>query len=156
MLRFVVPLKRFFQLFFINPFEETIMQRKFEEPKDRRAMLRIKVKSLACEARLIRQAEHHTRNEYIRAALHDHRVRDVRTEARHSSLAYGFIRGKTWEQMEPNCHEQTVYPFKKKKPGYCYQPDWKYVNKMLEKFGPKGLRVNDEGQVVVNRERALA
>lgn len=122
------------------------MQRKFEQPTDRRTQLKIKLKSLACEARIIRAEEHKTRNEFTRQELHEHRVKDLRSEARHSYLAYGFIRGRTWEQMEGNSFltDDTI----RRRAGYALIPDWKYINKLLEKFGPKGLRVNEHGQIV--------
>lgn len=102
------------------------MQRSIEEPKDRRAMLRVKVKSLMAEAAIIRAEERRARNIWTLGSLHQHRVRDLRREARHSSLALGFIKGRTWREMEVNC---TV------------EPDWEYVQKLLAKFGPKGFKL---------------
>jgi hypothetical protein len=68
---------------------------------DSREKLRVKIKSLAEESRIIRKEELRTHGP-IRESLYLHRVGIVRTEARHSQLAFGIIQGKTLEQMEPN------------------------------------------------------
>lgn len=80
--------------------------------------LRVKVKSLAEEATIIRKEERtvlkrrdwhmvrqgpndivdHFYGIYVR--LHTHRVHDVRNEARSSQLAYAFLRGKTYAETE--------------------------------------------------------
>lgn len=99
------------------------MQRSITEPKDRRAMLRVKVKSLMVEAAIIRAEERKARDIWTLGSLHQHRVLSLRSEARHSSLALGLIKGRTWRQMEVSCVKE---------------PDWEYVQKLLTKFGPKG------------------
>jgi len=91
--------------------------------KDRREMLRVKVKSLAAEAKIIRQEERRTHGA-LRDELAVHRRSVVRSEARHTHLAYGLIRGRTIEQME----------LKAARP-----PDWERVRKMLKRYGPPGL-----------------
>lgn len=90
---------------------------------DRREMLRVKLKSLAEEARIIRREERRTWGQ-LREELHLHRVRDVRTEARATHLAYGFLRGRTLEQMEPG--RVKLDPYLQGK-----------VDAMLKKYGPK-------------------
>lgn len=101
---------------------------------DRREMLRVKLKSLAEEARIIRREEHRTRGE-LRHELSMHRRGVVRQAARATHLAYGFIRGRTLEQMEPR---RNVYL-----PAYlvehCEQALWADVRKMLKKYGPPGM-----------------
>lgn len=92
---------------------------------DRRVELRIKIKSLAAEAKLIREEEqrctkhsqqalaavgdkvaHATamqwRAEHLaqRARLREHRVNDVRQETRLSLLAYALIRGRSYASQE--------------------------------------------------------
>ena len=94
---------------------------KIETILDRREMLRVKVKSLAEESRIIRREELRTYGQ-LRFELWEHRVKDVRGESRCSGLAYGFIRGKTLEQMEPKSEKE---------------PDWKRVQALLKKYGPK-------------------
>lgn len=67
--------------------------------KDRRRHLKVKIKSLAAEARIIRQEERRSRGR-LRDSLALHRKGVVREEARYSQLAYGFIRGRRYEQLE--------------------------------------------------------
>jgi hypothetical protein len=90
---------------------------------DRREALRVKLKSLAAEALIIRHEERRTFGS-LRESLYRHRMDVVRHEARHSHLAYGFIRGMKYEQMEATCDRS---------------PDWERVRQMLKKYGPKGM-----------------
>lgn len=80
--------------------------------------LRVKIKSLAEEATIIRHEERKTlkRRDWFRnrqgpnevvehydsvyVGLHTHRTYDVRNEARAAQLALGFLRGKTYDQVE--------------------------------------------------------
>ena len=81
--------------------------------------LKVKLKSLAAEAKIIRLEETRSRGG-IRNGLHEHRVGIVRFESRHTHLAYAFLRGKEYEQVEKTC----------KTP-----PDWRRVYKMVKKYG---------------------
>jgi hypothetical protein len=90
---------------------------------DRREMLRVKIKSLAEEARIIRREEYRTHGE-LRNELHNHRVLVVRPAARNAHVAYGLIRGRPWERIEP---------------GAKSQPDWKKVKAMCQTYGPVGF-----------------
>jgi hypothetical protein len=94
---------------------------------DRREMLRVKVKSLAAEARIIRHEEARTRGA-IQAELHRHRTVDVRLEARLSVLAYGLIRGRALERMEPKTRPENALS----------AAQWDRVRAMGKKFGPAG------------------
>jgi hypothetical protein len=87
--------------------------------KDRREMLKVKVKSLADEARIIRHAEGKTHGE-LRGELRWHRVSSVRLEARASHLAYGLIRGLPLARIENS---------KMPRP-------WEKVKAMIQKYGP--------------------
>jgi len=86
---------------------------------DRREMLKIKVKSLAAEAKIIRFEERKTHGA-LRTELHLHRIWQVRSEARYTHLAYGLVRGLKLEQIEPKSSK----PF-----------DWARVNAMIKKYG---------------------
>lgn len=97
---------------------------------DRREMLRVKLKSLAEEARIIRREEQRTFGA-LREELHRHRVDIVRKVARDTHVAYGLIRGKTIDQIEP---------------GRKSDPDWEAVEKMVKKYGSQ--------QAVVLRQAA--
>jgi len=87
---------------------------------DQRLYLKVKVKSLAAEAKIIRKEEKRCKNSSLRNGLYRHRIDVVRYESRHTNLAYGFLRGRTYSQIESGA----------KKP-----PDWAKVRKMVEKYG---------------------
>jgi hypothetical protein len=88
--------------------------------KDRRVQLKVKIKSLAAEARIIRIEENKARDSQLRDDLVGHRKAIVRSEARYSLLAYAFIRGKAYKSQEPATK--------------CYT-DWKRVRQLVERFG---------------------
>lgn len=79
------------------------MYNRKNELVDRREMLKVKFNSLMEEARIIRKAEKKAFG-VIQAELHLHRISVVRSHARAASLALGFIKGRTLEQMEPSEH----------------------------------------------------
>lgn len=120
-----------------------------------RVHLKIKVKSLAAEAAIIRTEEAKRRNyaewlrgprpkiergaertarvpngteadiEATRAQVIDlaaHRRFVVRPEARHSHLAYGFLKGRAYQQMEAKVHNREY-------------PDFKRIEAMVSKYG---------------------
>lgn len=69
---------------------------------DKRTLLKIKGLSLAQEARIIKRMQ---KKRPARAQeMHNHRVNVVRPLARSTHLAYGFLRGKTKEDMELTCY----------------------------------------------------
>lgn len=91
--------------------------------RDRRRELRVKIKSLAEEARIIRREERRCRDSLTRTVGHDdqrsalaasfaslrsHRVTDVRREARYSLLAYALIRGRPFRMTEPKSDVQKL------------------------------------------------
>ena len=113
--------------------------------------LKIKIKSLAAEAAIIRHAERKARRRvdwvkahgsdndlfdarYARESLSDHRRGVVRSEARHSLLAYGFLRGRAYSSMETVTHTP---------------PDWARVKDLVGRFGgdKAGLRFSNELKV---------
>lgn len=84
-------------------------------------MLKVKIKTLAEEAKIIRLEEHRApAGSQTQHELHYHRTHDVRIEQRNSMIAYAFLRGVPRHLCEPNAKTQ---------------PDWKRVEKMVEKFG---------------------
>jgi len=87
---------------------------------DERVYLKVKIKSLGEEARIIRKEEKRIRGGSLRNGLYHHRVNVVRSEARHTHLAYGFLRGKAFSQIENKSR---------------IAPDWKRVQKMVMKYG---------------------
>tara|TARA_R110000772_G_scaffold51809_11_gene118915 strand:- start:500 stop:1027 length:528 start_codon:yes stop_codon:yes gene_type:complete len=149
---------------------------------DQREQLRVKIKAMAAEQRIIRQEENKLRTKVnprmlswytgdtgkyvtgpaelndvdaaklkkradraarrhesykqvslrMRMALRSHRVDDLRPMARSAHLAYGFIKGRTLEQMEQPRTGASLA----RKP---YKPvDWDEVRRLCAKFGPAG------------------
>lgn len=98
--------------------------------------LKVKIASLADEARIIRRYERRALKSLRRTrnwpealpwdkqktffGLRQHRIWDVRREARSSCLAYGFLRGHTYRQLEAKCYTA---------------PDWKRIEKLIERYG---------------------
>ena len=77
--------------------------------------LRVKIKSLAAEARIIRKEERlalEFRNRSLYDGLHTHRVRDVRDEARATQLAYAILRGRDYRDVEPNARQLSDWDFR--------------------------------------------
>lgn len=95
---------------------------------DRREMLRVKIKSLAEEAKIIRKEERRTHPGTLRNELREHRAGPLRLEARASHLAYGFIRGLTIEQMEPK---------RLPMPEHEHKALHERVATMVKKYGPR-------------------
>lgn len=105
--------------------------------RDRRRELRVKIKSLAEEARIIRREERRCRDSLSRTVGHDeqraalassyaslrsHRVTDVRREARYSLLAYALIRGRTYRSQEAKADPSKL--------------DTKKLTQLVFRFGP--------------------
>jgi hypothetical protein len=104
--------------------------------------LKIKIMSLAAEASIIRREErkaydNHAARKRLRRSnargrqhtvgdrvlfleLKRHRRHVVREEARASQLAYGFLRGRTYHQLERKAY---------------LPPDWAKVESMVSRFG---------------------
>ena len=95
--------------------------------EDKRVYLKVKIKSLAEEAKIIRREERKPHKDMDscgysaeRIGLWCHRTGIVRQEARHTLLAYGFIRGRKYWEMEASCE---------------FPPNWDRVKKLVEKYG---------------------
>jgi hypothetical protein len=86
---------------------------------DRREMLKVKIKSLAEESRIIRNEERKS-NGVLRNELHSHRVIVVRNAARHTHIAYGLIKGRRLDQIEKT--DRRI--------------NWDSVRKMIKQYGP--------------------
>lgn len=87
--------------------------------QDRKTHLRIKIKSLADEAQTIRDEANKTSG-MEKWELNAHRTGVVRREARHSLLAYGFLRYRSYASMEAKCYEA---------------PSWDKVRRIVKSFG---------------------
>lgn len=128
------------------------------------ARLRVKIKSLAAEARIIRQEEHRAlrlspenpdRLPRYRT-LREHRKQDVRAAARAALLAYAFLRGRAYATVErPNTITSPALPnipqtavlnnilrFSPTNPG-CYRhprETWEALQEQLRRDVQKQLR----------------
>ena len=87
--------------------------------EERTIHLKIKVRSLADEARSIRQ-EAKKESGMVKWGLNHHRTTVVRDHARHNLLAYGVLRGIPYRCMEDKCREA---------------PDLERVEKIAKRFG---------------------
>lgn len=110
--------------------------------------LKIKLLSLAAEARIIADEQERQRRRGRRAAvdhLRQHRVKVVAREARFSLIAYAYLRGMPYlgyteregSSGQPDS-KQPKHPWK--------QIDWKYITGVANRFsapGTPGLSVND-------------
>ena len=102
-----------------------------------RIHLKVKYASLAEEAKIIRRLERKalkrarrvkawseqyplTNDAKVFQSLRCHRKEVVRPEARSTHLAYGFLRGRDYKQIESKCYNQ---------------PDWPRIEKLIEKYG---------------------
>lgn len=108
-------------------------RRKMENAMDKRVFLKVKVKALAAEARIIRKEEHRSR---YQEALYLHRIHVVRRTARTTLLAYGFVRGRTYESMEKKCR---------------IKPNWKEVETLVKRYGV--AKRDDENQMEFNKRK---
>lgn len=90
--------------------------------------LKVNVKSLAAEAKIIRNEERKYRKRlselvvkesalgyklrYRRDNLNDHRRGHLRREARSANLAYAFLRGRAYKDVEPNVRCEDDYKYR--------------------------------------------
>jgi len=107
----------------------------------RHPYLKIKIKSLAAEIKMIREAEQLVKQQKNNATQENHRAehREVqcqlrlhrkgvdgngglRWEVRHSNLAYAFLRSVPYRQVEEKYHAGNA-------------PDMDKIHKMVERFG---------------------
>lgn len=96
--------------------------------------LKIKIASLAAEARIIKREEskwkklpflstdgnNHNLHHPIFWGLKQHRLYEVRPECRYAHLAYGYLRGRTYKQVENKAYEA---------------PKWDRVAELCRKYG---------------------
>lgn len=95
--------------------------------------LKIKGMSLAAEARIIRKIEkslfraarHHPGCREKAESLFWHRMDDVRPEMRDTYLAYGFLKGRPYKDLEAKRYTN---------------PDWDNIARMIDKYGMGDVR----------------
>jgi hypothetical protein len=84
-----------------RPMTSTASTESPRRPKDGRLFLKIKIKNLADEARLIRRETAKARDPQTKNQLWLHRTTVVRQAARNTQIAYAFIRGRPYRSVEP-------------------------------------------------------
>lgn len=108
--------------------------------------LKIKICSLAAEAKIIKREERrwfkhisskaisdpnkmgepirikhfYKKDHPLRMALRAHRIDDVRTECRSAHIAYGYLRGRCYKQIENKCY---------------VAPNWERIAELIRKYG---------------------
>ncbi len=94
--------------------------------------LRVNVKSLAAEAKFIREEIKRAKTPEARNALHDHRMLRVRPEARLAHLALAFVKGQPYKNVEPNAKSPVTYEdFIGKLKRFIWTVDYKQVKEWL-------------------------
>lgn len=97
--------------------------------------LRIKGLTLAAETRIIKKLEKaRGQNKELAKSLHLHRTLEVRSEARSTHLALGFLKGRTMQEMER--------PLRPLSEGHIATigmtrnaPNWKRIEQLVLKYG---------------------
>ena len=100
-----------------------------------KTFLKIKGLSLAAEARILKRLEKSRMHPKLRENIHLHRVHQVRSEARSTHLALGFLRGTSYLKMElplMDFHKEGRQLHTTKT-----RPDWKRIEQLVRKYGPK-------------------
>ena len=75
--------------------------------------LKIKAMSLAEEARIIRKLEKGCENKHGFNSIYDHRINDVRNEARATNIARAFLSGKQYKDIENSRKPEREFTFGK-------------------------------------------
>lgn len=104
--------------------------RSYSKDNTRRVHLKCKIKSLADESKIVRNEEEiQFENHSLFITLNKHRKYRLRIEARHALLAYGFLNGLEYRQIETHTPR--------------FEPDWNYIEKLVNKFGVSRLTRSD-------------
>lgn len=104
-----------------------------ERQMDKRKFLKIKLKSLMAESKIIRKEESRTRDPELRESMHRHRTMDLRAETRATHLAYAMLRGHPYSKVE------SCGPLGPRHPEHRPTLDLGKVAAMLRKYGPSHL-----------------
>lgn len=98
--------------------------------------LKVRIKELAEEARIIRAEEHKAKSarKYGElTGLNRHRIDVVRPAARSAQLAYGFLRGRPYRTMERTCRiKPSMKEIRRLVSKYGSEPDTEKVEKQVE------------------------
>jgi hypothetical protein len=111
--------------------------------EERTIHLKIKVRSIADEARSIRQ-EARKESGMVKWGLNHHRTTVVMVHARHNLLAYGVLRGIPYRRMEEKCREA---------------PDFSLVESITKRFGASEETISywvDEAEAHISLKKKVA
>lgn len=99
-----------------------------------KTFLKVKYLTLTQEARIIKRLEKKRKVGPMRTSLHQHRTEDVRSEARSTHLARGFIKGTSYAEME--------LPLRPANQGHIATknmtrsaPNWARIEQLIKKYG---------------------
>jgi len=107
---------------------------------DERVFLKVKLKSLAAEAKIIRDHEKKVTDEWIRSELVNHRRNFLRADARNSLLAYSFLNGWEYWQIENKARSK---------------PNFQKIYRMVRKYGNAHLLTQIEKEFKDWQKNAL-
>lgn len=116
-----------------------------EKTYDKRRLLKIKLKSLHEEVKIIRHEEEKLQScksegaKKLVAEMAGHRRCDIREESRATLLAYGYIRGRKYQQIEPKS-SWTQSDSKRMFDMYRWAGRLRRISTMVEKYGPPGTK----------------
>lgn len=113
--------------------------------QDRRLMLKIKLKSLAEESKIIRALERKTPGGQLRNELALHRRGAVRWEAHRTHLAYAIVRGKDVGTVQGGMTMQILQTL----------PDWKAIEAMVKRYGAKNVMMSPRARSSTAEQRLL-
>ena len=109
--------------------------------RNRRTLLKIKIKSLIEEVKIIRHEESRCPDTrpHLRELMRQHRIFDIRKAMRSTYIAYGLMKGTPYLKIEPKAYEE---------------PKWAIIEKMLESYQ---LEFNKEKrlQVITDAKEAF-
>jgi hypothetical protein len=123
-----------------------------------REYLKVKIKSLAAEAAIIRRTEEKYRERWLEVVgltarsrdrarslywgLRQHRIGVLRDHTRETLLAYAFVRGKSYAATETASRKNGIRP-----------PDYAVVHKMVVKYGDDPKVTLDDVKTWVTGEK---
>lgn len=113
--------------------------------QDRRLMLKIKLKSLAEESKIIRALEHKIPGGQLRNELALHRRGVVRAEAHRTHLAYAIVRGRDVGTAQAGMTMQLLQTL----------PDWKAIEAMVKRYGVKNVAMSPRARSSTAEQRLL-
>ncbi len=103
-----------------------------------KTFLKVKICVLGAEIRIIRQQLKHWKGTHpMWGQLYDHlKQHNLQKDVRAAGIAYGFLRGHTYTQVENKCY---------------FPPDWKRVEFHVERFGSGYIKTGVDPRDLMQR-----